>query len=266
MRGLAVVLLLCFWSSPALAQVDQGEAVRYAQHGNSDQSDSGGDGHAIHSGPIAPEEQAGESQSQSQSQSESSQCADVAGSAGALGHYACRARAALFGSVERAILTVTALLALSTLLLWVYTRRAANAARIAAQYIPAVERAYVFGGPTDLFLLHDQASVRLAMQNYGRTPAVIRGWLVEFLAQEPRGGKPAYDEARRTAINEILEPDKLFSPPVVFRSEISAPFFIVGYIIYDDVFRQSHTTRFCVGVARDGKSAYAGHPAWNEYH
>ncbi|MBC8013937.1 MAG: hypothetical protein H7X74_07660 [Methyloceanibacter sp.] len=261
MRGLAVVLLLFFWSSPALPQVNQGEAVRYAQHGNSDQSDSEGGGHAIHSGPIAPEEEA----SGSQSQSESSQCADVAGSAGALGYYACRARTALFGSVERAILTFTALLALSTLLLWVYTRRAANAARVAAEHIPAVERAYVFGGPTDLFLLHDQASVRLAMQNYGRTPAVIRGWLVEFLAQEPRGGKPAYDEAKRTAINEILEPDKLFSPPVVFRSEISAPFFIVGYIIYDDVFRQSHTTRFCVGVARDGKAVYAGHPAWNEY-
>ena len=46
----------------------------------------------------------------------------------------------------------------------------------------------------------------------------------------------------------------------MFRSEIAAPFFIVGYIAYEDVFRQSHTTRFCVGVARDGKAAYAGHP------
>ena len=150
-------------------------------------------------------------------------------------------------------------------MLWVYTRRVANAAKIAAEHLPAVERAYIFGGPTDLFLLHDQASVRLAMQNYGRTPAVIRGWLVEFLAQEPHGRKPAYDESKRTATNEILEPNKLFSPPVVFRSEIAAPFFIVGYILYDDVFRQSHTTRFCVGVARDGKAAYAGHAAWNGY-
>ena len=51
----------------------------------------------------------------------------------------------------------------------------------------------------------------------------------------------------------------------MFRSEIAAPFFIVGYIAYEDVFRQSHTTRFCVGVARDGKAAYAGHPEWNGY-
>ena len=170
-----------------------------------------------------------------------------------------------FGSVERAIVTFTALLALSTLLLWIYTRRVANAARIAAEHLPAVERAYVFGGPTDLFLLHDQASVRLAMQNYGKTPAVIREWLVEFVAQEPRGSRPGYDKAKRTVTNEILEPFKLFSPPTVFRSEIAAPFFIVGYITYDDVFRQSHTTKFCVGVARDGKAAYAGHPEWNVF-
>jgi hypothetical protein len=257
MRGLVVAFLLLFGSAPALSLVIGGEAVRYAQHGNSDLTDIESGGHAIDSGPIAPEEEI--------SESEGGQCVRAAGSAGTLFYYACRARALAFGSVERAIVTFMALLALSTLLLWVYTRRVANAAKIAAEHLPAVERAYIFGGPTDLFLLHDQASVRLAMQNYGRTPAVIRGWLVEFLAQEPHGRKPAYDESKRTAANEILEPDKLFSPPVVFRSEIAAPFFIVGYIIYDDVFRQSHTTRFCVGVARDGKAAYAGHAAWNGY-
>jgi hypothetical protein len=255
MRGLAVVFLLFFWTSPALPQVNAGEAVRYAQHGNSNLSDNEGGRHAIGSGEIAPEEEVGDG----------GQCTQAAGSVGTLGFYACRARTLAFGSVERAIVTFTALLALSTLLLWVYTRRVANAAKIAAEHLPAVERAYIFGGPTDLFLLHDQASVRLAMQNYGRTPAVIRGWLVEFLAQEPHGQKPAYDETKRTATNEILEPNKLFSPPMVFRSEIAAPFFIVGYIAYDDVFRHSHTTRFCVGVARDGKAAYAGHAAWNGY-
>ena len=155
--------------------------------------------------------------------------------------------------------------ALSTLLLWFYTRRLANAAKAAAEPVPAVERAYVFGGPTELFLLHDQATVRLAMQNYGKTPAVIREWLVEFLAQEPRGRKPGYDASKRTVTNEILEPFKLFSPATVFRSEIPSPFYIVGYIVYDDVFRKTHTTRFCVGVARDGKAAFSGHPEWNAY-
>ncbi len=244
-RGLAVALVLLFWSAPAFPQA--------GQHGNHEVTDTNGGGHALESGTIAPEEMAAEV--------EGNACAGLSG----FGSFACRLGAVAFGSVERTIVTFIALLAFSTLLLWIYTRRVANAARIAAEHVPAVERAYVFGGPTDLFLLHDQASVRLAMQNYGKTPAVIRGWVVEFLAQEPRGRSPSYDEKRRTATNEILEPDKLFSPVAIFRSEIAAPFFIVGYIAYDDVFRKSHMTRFCVGVARDGKAAYAGHPAWNGY-
>jgi hypothetical protein len=256
MRGLLVAFLLLFWSSPAFPEAYQGEPVRLAQHGISEPSDVQTDGHALDSKPIGAEEEAG----QSAGESAGSQCTP-----GGLGYYLCLAGTAAFGTVERGIVTFTALLALSTLLLWIYTRRVANAARIAAEHLPAVERAYIFGGPTDLFLLHDQASVRLAMQNYGKTPAVIREWLVEFVAQEPHGKKPAYDGTKRTTTNEILEPFKLYSPPTVFRSEIPAPFFIVGYILYDDVFRQSHTTRFCVSVGRDGKAAYAGHPAWNEY-
>jgi hypothetical protein len=253
MRGLLVGFLVLVWSLPVLPQVVHGAAG--PDHGNVASAGSDTGGHAIDSDQAAAEEEPGGG---------AGQCV-ANGVGGTLGYYACRARMLAFGSVERAIVTFTALLAFSTLLLWIYTRRVANAARVAAEHLPAVERAYVFGGPTDLFLLHDQASVRLAMQNYGKTPAVIREWLVEFVAQEPRGSKPGYDRTKKTATNEILEPFKLFSPPKVFRSEIPAPFYIVGYITYDDVFRQSHTTKFCVGVARDGKAAYAGHAAWNVF-
>jgi hypothetical protein len=232
--------------------------MRLAQHAPAE--DSGAAGHALDSGPIGAEE---EGTSETDSGTGPCNRAD-----GLLAYYSCQAQVFISGSLRALLLPLLALLTLLTLsmvLLWIYTRRAANAARLAAEYVPAVERAYVFGGPTDLFLLHDQASVRLAMQNFGKTPAVIRGWLVEFVAQEPRGKKPAYDEAKRTDANEILEPDKLFSPAVTFRSEIAAPFFIVGYIAYDDVFRKPHTTRFCVSVTRDSKASYAGHPAWNAY-
>ena len=247
MRGLAVVFLLLFCNAPAFAQA--------GPHANVEVSDNDTGGHALESGEIPAGEAAGKTETGPDA------CVGATG----LGGYACRARTLMFGSVERTIVSFMALLALSTLLLWFNTRRAVTAARIAAEHIPAVERAYVFGGPTELFLLHDQATVRLAMQNYGKTPAVIKEWLVEFVAQEPRGKSPSYEASKRTIANEILEPDKLFSPASVFRSEIAAPFFIVGYIAYEDVFRQQHTTRFCVGVARDGKAAYAGHPAWNGY-
>jgi hypothetical protein len=248
MRAFVVLfLVLTFGWAPALAQLPEISA----HHGNSAASDTGGDGHALSSGEaVIGEDPTGAID----------QCTGE-GLSGA----ACRTAAFFFGSVERGLVTFTALLALSTLLLWFYTRRVANAARAAAEHVPAVERAYVFGGPTDLFLLHDQATVRLAMQNYGKTPAVIREWLVEFLADEPKGSEPSYHGSDRTVTNEILEPFKLFSPAAVYRSDVSAPFYIVGYIVYDDVFRRTHTTRFCVGIARDGKAAFAGHPEWNAY-
>ncbi len=243
MRGIVALLLLLCCCAPALAQVPQGSP----HHGNFAPSDTVSEGHALDSGRA------------------SDQCVRGDGPSGTIGFYICRAGALVFSSVDRVLIILLALLTLSTLLLLIYTRRVANAAKAAAGHIPAVERAYVFGGPTDLFLLHDQATVRLAMQNYGKTPAVIREWLVEFLAQEPRGRTPSYDESKKTVTNEILEPFKLFSPAAVFRSDVPAPFYIVGYIIYDDVFRRSHTTRFCVAVARDGKAAFGGQSAWNAY-
>lgn len=256
MRGLIVLFSLLCWASPALPALDHGVPLRLAQHA-ADAPDSGGAGHALDSGPIdleADETETG--------------AGPCAGGGGVIEYFLCQAEAAISGGLKAILLPLIALLLLLTLsmvMLWIYTRRVANAARLAAEYVPAVERAYVFGGPTDLFLLHDQASVRLAMQNYGKTPAVIRGWVVEFVAQEPQGRKPTYDETKRTESNEILEPDKLYSPAMTFRSEIPAPFFIVGYIAYDDVFRKQHMTRFCVGVTRDAKAAYSGHAAWNAY-
>ncbi|HXG78712.1 MAG TPA: hypothetical protein VNJ31_05165 [Methyloceanibacter sp.] len=258
MRGLIVLVLLLCWASPAFSANPLGEGVRLVRHA-AEVAENRGGGHALDSGPIDIE---------ATSEVNEAKTYPCAPGAGVLAYYGCQAKTLFSGSIEAIALPLIALLLLltiSTILLWIYTRKVANAARLAAEYVPAVERAYVFGGPTDLFLLHDQASVRLAMQNFGKTPAIIRGWLVEFVAQEPRGKKPTYDETRRTESNEILEPDKLFSPAMTFRSEIAAPFFIVGYIAYEDVFRKQHVTRFCVGVTRDAKAAYAGHPAWNAY-
>ena len=189
------------------------------------------------------------------------------GRAGTLGCYACRAGAFVFGSVERSLRHLHRRCSRSRRCCCGSIRGARPMRRrIAAEHIPAVERAYVFGGPTDLFLLHDQASVRLAMQNYGKTPAVIREWLVEFVAQEPRGRKPAYDASKRTvdqrdprAVQAVLARPRCSarrSPRRSSSSAISSMRTCSG---------RTHTTRFCVGVARDGKAAYAGHPEWNAY-
>src|SRR3990172_10928848 len=96
MRGLIVGFLLLFGSSPTLSLVTAGEAVRYAQHGNSDLADTESSGHAIGSGEIAPEEEA----------SEGGQCAQAAGPARAPRYHARRARALAFGSLARALPTL----------------------------------------------------------------------------------------------------------------------------------------------------------------
>ena len=48
-----------------------------------------------------------------------------------------------------------------------------------------------FVAVTDLFLLHEQASVRLAMQNYGRTPAVIKECIVGAMEARYEIGRQA---------------------------------------------------------------------------
>src|SRR5262245_21808002 len=152
MRVFIAVLLLVLWSMPAFAEASGGSP----HHGNFAPHDMAGEGHALDSGKPLLAQETGPT----------NPCIRGEGAAGTALYYACRAKALLLGSVEQSLLLMTALLALSTLLLWVYTRRLANAAKAAAEHVPAVERAYVFGGPTDLFLFHDQATVRLAMQNF----------------------------------------------------------------------------------------------------
>ena len=62
-RGLIVAFLLVFGTAPALAQAAAGDVVRYAQHA-SESSDSESGGHALDSGPIASEDEIGESVSE----------------------------------------------------------------------------------------------------------------------------------------------------------------------------------------------------------
>ena len=112
MRGVAVALLLLFWTAPAFSQA--------GPHANVEVTDSdNGGGHALNSGEIPPGEAVGEAETGG----------DFCAGATGVGGYACRAGAFFFGSVERTVVTFMALLALSTLLLWFNTRKAVTAAQ-----------------------------------------------------------------------------------------------------------------------------------------
>jgi hypothetical protein len=256
MLRLIAALLALACAEPAMSQEILGQAGGIARHGNIDRPDNQGGGHAIDQNDDAVAEE--------DAAAAGGECVWSDGLAGLPSYLACQSGVAdLFSNVARALMLLAGLLAASLLLFWFYLRRAANSARKAATNIQTAERAYVFGGPTDLDLLPHRASVKLAMENYGKTPALLKEWLVDFTGVEPQGNRPVYDAAKRVTTGDILEFDRVFIPPMVFKADIQAPFFVVGYISYADVFEQLHTTRFCVAVAPDGKAIQAGPPAWN---
>ncbi len=251
-----VALLLVVCASQTMAQeIGLGSGFRLAQHGNLDQPDNAQGGHA-----LDQKDPSGGADEIAAGDCSWTNWSEIPG------FLACRSGLLdLFRDIGRALALLAVVLAFAVLLLWFYLRRAANAAELTARYIPTAERAYVFGGPAELTTLPGEASVRLAMQNCGKTPAMLSEWSVEYMTKEPRSRTPAYDLTKRTLTTEVLEPNRVFSPAAVYRSEVPSTFFIVGYIKYKDVFQKEHVTRFCVGVSPDGKAAAAGHEAWNAY-
>ena len=129
MRGFIAILFLMLWGMPALAQAPGGSP----HHGNFAPSDVANEGHALDSGTRLFEQETGAT----------NPCIRGEGAGGTARYFACEAKTLLFGSIEHGLLLITALLALSTLALWFYTRRVANAAKAAAEHVPAVERALV---------------------------------------------------------------------------------------------------------------------------
>jgi hypothetical protein len=86
----------------------------------------------------------------------------------------------LHDSAEEIIAIFTIILAISTSLLWCFTRAAAYAAKAAADHIPRVERAYVFGGgpiqrcDADGKPLDPPELGWVSVGNYGKTPAILK--------------------------------------------------------------------------------------------
>jgi len=139
MLRLFAALLVLVWSTAAFP----------AKHGNFDQPDRPDASHAVDSGPLASGAPEGSEPAAAGSiascTTDKEGLEQVISCGKATWNFA-------FGSAERAIATFAGILAASTLLLWFNTRRAANAARIAAEQIRSVERAYLFAAPTNITL------------------------------------------------------------------------------------------------------------------
>jgi hypothetical protein len=160
-----------------------------------------------------------------------------------------------FGTTERAITTFTGLLAGGTLLLWFYTKKAADAAKVAAEHIPTVERAYVAmsHNPPGLVFQTNAVNVSVQIRNAGRTPANVSGVLLKLqinpgsakLPPEPDyGGGVNLDSS-----SGFLVSDKHFNVQTGFviteeqareAQSNEARVYLYGYVDYIDVFGARH--------------------------
>src|SRR5215813_1955282 len=96
-----------------------------------------------------------------------------------------------FSTPERVTATFTAVLAVSTIFLWLSTRRLWEVTRIAAEHIPHVERAYVSGGATGVVKSPQQFAV--TVDNYGKTPAFIGTIWANIVPANELPDTPVYD-------------------------------------------------------------------------
>jgi hypothetical protein len=273
MLRLFAALLLLVWSSEALPQSSSGgEPPRPTRHGNYDQPDRPDAGHAVDSSPIA-------------SETEEDVAADTAlgscaeGKQGTELLWSC-AHAAwnfAFGSAERAIATFAGILAASTVLLWFNTKRTATAARLAAEQIPVVERAYLFVAPTNITLddTRTETTVHIRVDNAGRTPGILTLVYGQFSKKPPTGETPSYEGGGSKPFELVVNSSNGLSPhdpagsvilPVTFKIDFADSIHFWGYVEYLDILKKRHTTRFCALIyPTQGKWEIAGGRAWNDW-
>ncbi len=150
-----------------------------------------------------------------------------------------------------------------------------------ADYISKrTERAYLFAGPTHprektsitVTIEEDHTRVPIAVENYGRTTGLLRKLFVDFSETEP-SGEATYDSTS----GKLMTFDMAFLPndktsrygspcPDPFISRFTKPHFLFGYIVYRDIFGDSHTSRFSMKIyPGDHRNEVAGSESWNEW-
>jgi len=179
----------------------------------------------------------------------------------------------LFGTAERAIAVFTGLLALFSVLLWIYTKRAANAAHRAAEHIPAVERAYLFATPAFIGANNDktETTVEITVDNPGRTPGILTSIYGQFSNKPPKGDRPQYNGGASypfelTVNSTNGDPRARVVLPVVFKTDFAEQQFFWGYIEYLDIFKKPHTSCFCTLIfPAESRWQVTGGRAWNDW-
>jgi hypothetical protein len=148
----------------------------------------------------------------------------------------------------------TIILAASTILLWIVTNKAANAAQVAAEHIPRIERAYMFGGPAVDGTTFDDppntVKIVIGIGNHGKTPGILVESYGEILSGPPSvsptkypftGGKKWEQDIVYGASERLADTCHPFSGPK-FET-----IYFIGYIKFRTIFDDKvHTSFWCV--------------------
>lgn len=165
------------------------------------------------------------------------------------------------------LLLFTGVLGISTIGLWRQTRKAADAARIAAEHIPIVEGAYVYArlaeslSEVEATILNEGEEPRQAarfaivitLKNYGKTPAVIDGIWANLSFASAAAGRTGGDT--RIHGNTVIGAGEEYPPVQVIAPDLSteeaanvkrfaAQLILQGRLTYTDIWETTWVVEF----------------------
>jgi hypothetical protein len=156
------------------------------------------------------------------------------------------------------------------------TEIAANAAKDAAEHIPRIERAYLFGGPaeygTTITDNLEQVTIVISVQNYGKTPGVLIETYGEIVSEIPKLPPDSYkieNKYRFDIVYSAGAPARVL-PDHSFSGTYYLPSFFIGYVKYTTITDDAtHTSYWCVTNKNISGSRYewliAEARGWNSY-
>jgi hypothetical protein len=171
------------------------------------------------------------------------------------------------------------LVVVGSLQIWVFLRQlrlirdslvpaqqAAEAAREAAEHIPIVERAYIYGGANYQGPIIDNRtqieSLLLKINNYGKTPAFI-GTVAVTICSEGDLVRPITWQVQQ------WKGWVLGAPTPDMPTDVSLPFtkfgdVIIGRVWYRDIFNKCHSSGFVLRLSTNGLPAVGGEEHWKD--
>jgi hypothetical protein len=136
-----------------------------------------------------------------------------------------------------------------------------------------MERAYIFAGPYQPAIVGGRTITHISIENFGRSPGILKEAYGEFSTTEPVDNIPTYKHGSARKFDNAIPPVQPRAPnyppptiPTAWDSPFAGDQYFFGYIVYLDIFREEHRSRFCSKIFPSSKNSdIAGSPNWNDW-